>query len=186
MWEPWIGEIYRERRTLILGESCYDWDLNGVTHRPRPDHPQKVVKDAIDKLGDASTTMRKLTRAICRSESPKPEDAAKAWSRFAFTNYIPVSVGYGAAVRPSVEARALAAKEWAGLLDKLHPQTVIVLGKKLWSWMPPTQRQLSQNVEGYVLRDGTFAMCFAIPHPSRGPTWKEYASIITKVEAAGT
>jgi hypothetical protein len=182
MWKPWIGNSYLARRTLILGESCYDWDSLGVTYQPQPNHPCVVVRHAIENLRDASTTMRKLTRAICGASNPEPNQAAEAWNRFAFTNYIPVSVGYGAMNRPSAEAWGAAAKEWPALLKELRPRTVIVLGKEMWRRMPETQTQISGDVQGYALTDGTIAMCFAIPHPSRGPTWNKYSFLIAQAE----
>jgi hypothetical protein len=186
MWEPWIGQHYSERRTLLLAESCYDWDADGVSHKPQPDHPTFIVRDAIEALNETSNrtspTMLKLTRAICGCGDPTSQQASDAWRRFAFTNYVPTSVGHGASCRPSPKAWRHAAKEWPDLLNKLRPRNVIVLGKKMWCHMPEAQKIIDGNVQGYVLEGGNVAMCFATSHPSRGPGWKEYADFVAKAD----
>jgi hypothetical protein len=185
MWTPWIGSKYEQQKLLLLGESHYDWvdEETGILQRPEPDAPCMVVGESRVAPLKGAPTMIKLTRALCNGESPSPEQAAEAWDGVAFTNYIPVSVGLGPRPRPSPVAWRQAAEQWHRILERLKPRVVIVLGLTMWNNMPETQVIESDLVQGYSLENGDTAMCYAINHPARGPSWTEYAAFISK--AAG-
>jgi hypothetical protein len=186
MWQPWIGPAYRESKLLILGESCYDWVDDGETNYPQPDHPSLVVNEAQVAPGEGSLTMRKLTRALANCQTPTPAQASQAWNRVAYTNYIPVSVGFGADKRPTQSMWAQAEAEWPTLLETLKPNVVIVLGLKMWSRMPTTHSVVSETIQAYRLENGDLATCHATNHPSRGPAWAHYAAFIAQALPAAT
>jgi hypothetical protein len=67
------------------------------------------------------------------------------------------------------------------LLEQLKPKHMIVLGRELWGNMPlETDIVISDDVQGYRLSDGDFALCWAVDHPSssRALSWRGLASII--------
>ena len=124
----------------------------------------------------------KVCRAICRTDWPTVQQAQDAWQSVAFTNYIPTSVGEGPGIRPSDAAWKQAEREWPALLDRLKPRVIIVLGFAIWDYMPATDKAVDDKTQGYRLTDGSFAMCWATKHPSRGPSWTWYADFIVKAE----
>ena len=121
-------------------------------------------------------TLRKLTRAVCGLREPNALQSAAAWKRYAFTNYVPVSVSIGNTYRPTNEAWTQAEDEWDDVLRFVAPKAILVLGKGLWGHMPHTQIRLSKNIQGYALANGETAMCFAVPHTARGPAWSVFAA----------
>lgn len=184
MWMPWQGQGYAARKLLLLGESCYSWRENGELIHPQPDHPVMLAEWAMAEPNTTIGFLRKLTRALCGVETPTVEQAQAVWQSVAFTNYVPVAVGEGHAANPDRAAWAQAANELPDLLNMLSPRVVIVLGKDMWSRMPETQVIHGDLVQGYTLENGETAMCHVIAHPSRGPSWTEYASFIRDAEAA--
>ena len=46
MWDPWIGPGYKDRRLLLLGESCYSWvdKSTGELCHPDIDHPISLAR----------------------------------------------------------------------------------------------------------------------------------------------
>lgn len=184
MWLPWQGTNYAARRLLLLGESCYSWRENETLVHPQPDHPIMLAEWAMAEPNDSIGFLRKLTRALCGVERPSVEQAQVAWQSVAFTNYVPVAVGEGHAANPDRNAWRQAAEEWPDVLNLLHPRVVIVLGKEMWNRMPETQVVLGDLVQGYSFKSGQTAMCHVIAHPSRGPSWTEYAAFIEAAEQA--
>ena len=79
MWEPWIGSEYSQRKLLLLGESCYHWrGEDGELIHPQPDHPQMLVRWAMDDPPTNQRFMAKVTRAICRAPWPIVQQAQEA------------------------------------------------------------------------------------------------------------
>ncbi|SED40766.1 hypothetical protein SAMN05444161_3141 [Rhizobiales bacterium GAS191] len=71
-----------------------------------------------------------------------------------------------------------AGKGFQGLLDDLKPNTIIVLGKTMWSLMPDADIYLTKDVQGYKTDGGGMAMCWAVEHPSAGLSWRRLAQLI--------
>ena len=183
MWNPWVGSRYCPRRLLLLGESHHDWvnKDSGIFHRPEADAPCMVVGESREAPLKGAPTMIKLTRALCDSEALTPEQASEAWDTVAFTNYVPVSVGFGPHPAPNSAAWKQAEQEWPGVLELLKPRVVIVLGLRMWNKMPETQTVMSDLVQGYRLANGETAMCYAVRHPVRGgPGWEWYSAFIAR------
>jgi hypothetical protein len=192
MWVPWVGSRYSERRTLLLLQSCYDWkdDQSGEIIVPTQDHPRVLINHEVKNPLHNARTIIKLTRAVSGCERPSPEQAESGWNKYAYTNYIPVSDGFGPSARPRKDTWRQAKEEWPALLDQLKPKTIIVLGKQCWNKMPArTIRDDAANPfnyntlnEGYRLANGDVAMCYVIKHPSRGPSFMEYSKFILAAE----
>lgn len=193
MWNPWVGSRYAERRTLLLLESCYAWEDEESQEilLPTPDHPRVIVEAEIKKPLSNAQTINRLTRAVSGCQWPSPEQAEAAWNRYAYTNYVPVSVGLGSSARPTENAWKQAAEEWPTLISLLSPRTIIVLSKLCWGYMPTTQFRDSESNpfngnkcnEGYRLANGDVAMCYVIQHPSRGLSFMDYSNFILSAEA---
>lgn len=47
VWIPWRGPFYDDRRTLIVGESCYNWQGSHGTERPQIYHAVVLVSDQL-------------------------------------------------------------------------------------------------------------------------------------------
>jgi len=189
VWEPWIGPEYRKSATrlLLLAESCYNWvEHSSILNQPLHDHPSLIVGASQTLWPQNSRTMVKLTQALCKCATPSVEQATEEWNKVAFTNYVPTSVGDGAAARPNSLAWTQARRGWPTLLNTLDPQVVIILGFMMWSRMPPAPIYIEGNVQGYRLDNGGVAMGHATKHPARGPNWSAYSKFIAQaLEGAG-
>jgi len=176
-WEPWQGEDYRDNRLLLLGESAYSWD-DPVRGRvdPSPTHSVEMIEEAVGGKLHRFTGM--LTRALAGCCEPTGEQITAAWAKAAFTNYVPGTVGLGREARPKKEHWNKAREAFPQLLAELAPQTIIVLGKTMWSMMPDTQFYVTDLVQAYKLPDGGRAMCWAVDHPARGLSWEKLARVI--------
>jgi hypothetical protein len=184
MFEPWTGPNYERSRLLLLGESAHSWG-DGSEH-PSPRHSIELVEETIPDFAKATGFMRTLTRGIAGEETPDRAARAAAWNRVAFTNYVSGTVGDAARVRPASEMWQTAYEEFPALLDLLQPRTIIVLGLDMWERMPPTSLHLTKDVQGYRLKDGGMAMCWALNHPSAGLSWHRLSNVIAfAVFAAG-
>jgi len=183
MWNPWIGQRYQEGGLLLLGESCYDWhdEETGELRTPPVDHPSNSVRYVQQCFSKSSGTMRKLSRALCRCVAPSEEQAIDAWNEVAFTNFVPVSVGFGPKLRPSPAAWELARKEWPELLHEVKPRLVIVFGRGMWARLPQPHETETNYVRRYVYANKIDAVCHGTYHPSFGPSWVEFANLITRL-----
>lgn len=178
MFTPWKGNLYDRTRLLLLGESAYAWEEEGKRVDPSPAHSVECVEYAISDFG--GSFFRILTRALANEEYPTKDRRAQCWSLAAFNNFVPVSVGLGAGVRPTAEMWVQGHDEFRQMLDELMPLRIVVLGKETWDNMPEdTEPFITDNVQGYKLRSGETCLCWAVRHPSRfGAGWKDLAAII--------
>ena len=80
------------------------------------------------------------------------------------------------------------------VLDQLHPDLLIVWGKRLWDNLPSERWQDGEavNVEGYsvqngyyLLQDGGRVRTFCVYHPSTGYDWAYWHKVIKKVNGDG-
>ena len=183
MWQPWIGSQFAESRILLLAESCYDWqDKTGEWVFAKSNQPVENIEAVRVNPTDGAKTIKTLTRAICSSDRPISEQSSARWDRFAYTNYVPVSVGRGATVRPTKEAWSQAEQEWPFLLAHIQPKAILVLGKGLWGYMPETQDVRTKNIQAFAVPGAEMAWCFAVQHPAHGPSWSVYAAWIAALE----
>ena len=179
MPEPWIGPCFNETGLLLLGESAYSWEENGVLRHPSERHAIDLVQWTLDGFEQSNSFMRMLSRGITGTQTPSFAQLCHAWDRVAFTNYVAGSVGTGPRVRPS-NGMWLKARQFFldDTLRQLCPQRIVVLGRTMWSWMPDTTIVMTDDVQGYMNPDGSIAMCWAVNHPSRGLSWSKLAEIV--------
>ena len=181
MAEGWVGNEYGKNRLLLLGESAYSWLEGEEEMHPTPQHAKILVRLALE--GEQGPFMRKLTRGISGCFEPTPEQTAAAWNRVAFINYVDGTVGFGARVRPSEDQWHAAATAFPELMDRLRPRHVIVLGRTMWSRMPDTFIQITDDAQGWRLADRSVAMCWAVKHPSAGLSWSWLAQLVAYIES---
>ncbi|GBQ91595.1 hypothetical protein AA23498_1228 [Acetobacter nitrogenifigens DSM 23921 = NBRC 105050] len=152
-----------------------------------------LVENQLHEPAEKNGFMLKLTRALCNQTWPSPEDRQLAWQSVAFTNYVPVSVGYGARRRPAPAAWRQAADEWPDLLEKLSPRNIIILGLSLWDNMPSPKNaagavgkfpQRSPAVREYVTESGNVTRCWCHWHPSAGASADSLRDVIAEAENA--
>ena len=95
-WLPWIGKHYlkSEIKTLILGESTYNWAVKSdnrekVKDRINQDNHLRIVhkNNAIDFNGK-SPYARNIERAIFLKKRPKRSDANLLWGNVAYHNLV--------------------------------------------------------------------------------------------------
>lgn len=174
-WKPWIGRRFAELRLLLLGESAYSWLENGEVVHPSAEHSIGLVEELL--AGKPVKFMRTLSRGLTGEENPDAQRLQHVWDCVAFTNYVPGSVGEGAAIRPAPHMWDSATNLFPSLLAQLEPRRIIVLGKTMWSKMPPSDIYFTDDVQGYRLPSGRMAMCWAVDHP-RGLSWRNLAAVI--------
>ena len=95
MWIPWRGPVYDDRRMLIVGESCYNWDGPHGIECPQMYHPVALVSEQLTEPASPNRFMVKLSRAVTGTEWPNLARRLTGWRSVAFTNFIPITVGYG-------------------------------------------------------------------------------------------
>lgn len=177
--EPWIGNAYAHTGLLLLGESAYSWEEEGVVRHPSPYHATELVEWVKAGFSDANRFMRLLSRALSGTYEPSPEQLSTAWDRVAFTNYVPGTVGFGPRLRPSGKMWEAAERRFLNdLLPSLQPRRIIVLGRTMWGRMPERSSVINEDVQSYRNLDGTAAICWAVSHPSRGLSWSSLAAIV--------
>jgi hypothetical protein len=170
----------------LLAESCYDWtdESDGQINCPPPDHPRRTIEwlQGAD-IREMPATLRKLTRAVCNNANPSQQQRAEGWNKVAYTNFVPVSVGYGPKRRPSPLAWKRAEEEWITLLNALEPHKVIVLGLEMWGKMPTKDCIAYTDIKTYRLENGPSVRCYSARHPSRGPGWKIYSQMVAQASS---
>lgn len=193
---PAVGCCYekglRGQRLLILGESHYK-PTNSDDHRefkkefPLDDssYTRWIFRDHFTceeqrnwhRLFDQ--TLDGLL-AFSKSGRPDPVQAARAWRRVAFANYVQTFVGDGKHKRPDTnDFKSDTAKSGLrALIRELRPNRVLILGKQNWDGIPNIgmdeyraenrlrTRDLERDVWVYPYADG-FALATWIYHPSR-------------------
>jgi hypothetical protein len=194
-FQPWRGQHYTQgiegQRILILGESHY--------HRCEDDR-------ACDNLSDADRNARhsELTRNVVEwwkdhpHRSPLSHQIPKLfkmekkvfWESVAFYNYVQAFVGPTARVRPNEELwnESRNAEAFQAVLDRLQPDRILVLGKKLWANLPSEKPLLYRHPDGepglvvsndsgsyddsdrlcywYYARSGQKALAMPVMHPA--------------------
>ena len=176
MWIPWAGNDYTRNGTLILLESCYDWqeEKDGPWITPQPNHPNVIVRHVIEYFHEASTTMRKLARGLTNDYYPSSDAMRAAWDRVAFTNYIPVTVGQSASAPKTPAMWQVAQQEWLMLLDSIQPSVVLVCSFATWNHLPLLDGSTYSTKPRTYDRPHGPVTCYRHQHPAFGPKWEYY------------
>jgi len=184
----WKGANYTGR-LLVLGESAYPWTVRDSTDLkpPSEDHAIIMAHEIMRDFRQATPFLRKITRALSEEYAPTGSTICRIWNEISFMNYVCEPVRSGSnGHRPSKAQWDRAHDGFLQILNQLKPRRVVVLGYVMWSKMPETNHEVPEAdhnrkhpaPEAYQLADGTLAWCQALKHPSRGPSWEEYAADI--------
>jgi hypothetical protein len=195
--EPFVGDKYKKPGGLmLLGESFYPYDEDGQLCRPSGEtHSKNLVRwvttefEACRSGGQKIKFMVKLSRALTEQWSPDESTLHAAWGEVAFTNYISDAVGDGGPNPQPTEVQWQ--REYAAFpafLDKYRPGSLLVLGQKLWSRIPPRDTTLLNGVEAYCLADSSLCFCRVINHPSARQQLapSEYTAAIRELQCLHT
>ena len=181
-FKPWVGKHYDETKLLLLGESAYSWqDENDKLLDPSPDLPTDMVNEILDDFENANYMpfMKMLSRGLAGKKEPSKKLLRRIWHRVAFTNYVGGTVGKGPRKRPTRDMWEAAERDFRpNILNKIRPRRIIILGKVMWSNMPDPEVYMTDDVQGYLLEDGSVAVCWALDHPAAGLGWIRLADTI--------
>lgn len=164
-FDPWVGSQYQNGlngvRVLILGESHYG----------TPPERSGFTSAIINKYGQTkrsrffSTTQRLVSLDKNRGHIPSSE-RREFWDKVAFYNFVQEFVGTTSRLRPSQSQWERGAEPFIQTVTELAPQLIVVLGKKLKTYLPP---EINGVVYAYV------------KHPSgNGFTYKQFQPIVAK------
>jgi len=188
MWEPYLGTSFKDRRLLLLGESCYSWiDKAGERCHPQQDHPKLTVGWAIQDIPRTDHPLcQMMTRGLCGAYAPSLDARRAAWASVAFANYIPVTVGDNPRVRPKKAHWDQAANEWCDLLARVKPRNIVVIGKQLWDRLPHSDDEVADiaKVAVYRLTDNSPVTCRWMYHSAAGGSWRTLMATIEALETA--
>ena len=144
VFRPWMVDgplpTIQDRRVMILGESHYhdcenDQNCSGLNDAERHARHERLTIDVVGSWRE------KPHRSPISHRLPKLfglEDKNTFWQSVIFYNYLQVFAGPKARIRPSEEmwADSQNAEAFQEVSDKLEPDCILVLGKKLWSKLP--------------------------------------------------
>lgn len=187
-FEPWEGCYYSTRgilskKTLVLGESYYH----------RPNDKQLSAKSTIEfieaQIKDEWKMLyfTSIVRVFCDINGQiTPQEKSDFWHSVLHYVFVQECVGKAARERPTEpmwnDGKAL----FEEILKKYRPEFVLVLGRELWSHLPPGEKgpliQGARYVETvkYKLDSESNALAYGIPHPSSGRFsanyWRPYVA----------
>jgi hypothetical protein len=92
-WLPWIGKKFNaaKKRTLILGESTYNWSPKNeqvIERIKSKDHLRILHQNHALQINRKSKYVRNIERAIFQSKNPLPADKEMLWSTVAYHNLV--------------------------------------------------------------------------------------------------
>ncbi|WP_041608898.1 hypothetical protein [Thiomonas arsenitoxydans] len=134
-FQPWVGGAFEEglwgRRTLILGQSHYQWDSDvPVT----ADLTRQCIEE--QRSGEDSVAHWTKIAMVAIGHAPTLDEKRRFWDSVAYANFIQESVGHGPRVGPKSEMIEAAKEPFLATLEVLRPDVVWVLGYTLWNWLP--------------------------------------------------
>jgi hypothetical protein len=187
-FRPWIGDNYSAgfcgRRVLVLGESHYQWD-QGV------DAYEELTNDCIREQIDGEWSKSFWTNIVITflNRNPTLEDKSEFWHSVVFYNYVQEFAGFGPRISPTSEMWLASEPAFWEVLDLLRPQSIIVLGYRLWSNLPdigdrgphistaPQEWTWWYPLGKSVLR----ALAYGIRHPASGFSGRAWHPHVMKV-----
>lgn len=173
--EVWVGDRYNKgfflgKRVLVLGESHYEWEGRDI---PTSEMTIYCVKTHIqDRSKRAPVFWRKIDEMFFGYE-PTLNEKEELWSSLAFTNYV-ARVLEDRKSRPTLAMWRESEEEFKRLLMTIRPNFVLVLGRELWTHLPPENTK-GPEITGakrsetcyYTMNElGSRALAYSTDHPS--------------------
>lgn len=198
-WWPWVGAQFSSSlvRTMLVGESVYDWDPTGSKFKRRyaaTDGLRITHRNHALKFRRKSRYVRNIERAIFCTAEPTVEQKQRLWSSVAYHNLVLVPL----ASRRRRPTHPHYLKGWQELLDLCRLMAVdqcLVYGledikvqalKEAVALRGGTCaiRSVTTNVSRFSPRvgtvtDDTFSLkLLFIRHPSAFFSWRRWAPVI--------
>lgn len=164
---PWIGKdyeaglSYNEGGELVYGDDCGLGKrilVLGERHYGAEDFESNFTRDVINDFLSNKPRERwmnffvKFERSLACNFTKK-EDSIKIWNHLAFYNYIQRSFG-PATKLPNPEDYTKAENCFFNLLKVIKPSLVIVLGERLYQYLPSSYEPLGfVGSEGVTIND---------------------------------
>lgn len=183
---PWVGQNYADGlngiKTLILGESHYQWECGRDINEWR-EVTQRLVQEQVDGPFTKAFWTKIVIAFI--GHSPTQDEKKKFWSSVVFYNYVQESAGDAPRIAPKRESWASSEDAFLEVLETLKPDFILILGDRLTGNLSRFLTERSIDIQG-ANRTATFKMrtssnshgiAYPILHPSRGfngRTWKPF------------
>jgi hypothetical protein len=165
-YTPWVGAEYPNTKTLIISESAYSWEGDdGEVYHPSPNHAVETVEECINEL-PTNRYVRQITRAICGKNDPSMIERRSAWAQYAYSIYIPDTVGIGPGGHRTPAMWAAGAQQFLSLINDFDVEKVVITGLTAWGMMPDCEVYLTDELQAYRRRNGRLTWCLAVPHPA--------------------
>lgn len=196
---PWVGVNYKDTnlKTLVLGESVYDWNPKDPSSAGRisdSDNLRKLHKAHAFDFKRNSKFVRNIERAIYSKKTPTNEEKAEFWSSVVYHNLVS-RVIKTKKHRPAYVDYYFGWKTFDKLTSVFDVDQVIVYGlesvkikafKDYFKDAGITHLQ-SSNLEKVgrfkpkkfiIEKDGRNISILFIRHPSAFFSWKKWSSVI--------
>ena len=179
---PWVGEDYYKQtsKLLVVAESHYaDWSP-----------PPTFTIDLTRAYQNGLWKHRFWTQIsqVITGEAHSQIDKQAFWKTLALYNFIQVIVGDSPGVAPTPEMIKAAHTPFSQVLDKLKPNYILVLSKRLWGSLPSDGQQGDPLRVGNDMREtlifpysGGEAVATWLPHPSypfSAPKWHPWVNAL--------
>jgi len=187
---PWVGRNYAARfnglRTLILGESHYQWEA-GISI----DDDRNCTIDRVEEQLEGCTgAFWTKTASAVLGKKPTLDEKKHFWNSVAFYNYVQESAGFGPRIRPSAQSWEVSKVPFMEVLESLRPELIIALGYRLWEMLPDLDGYEGPRIETapqkrtwvYPYSEGR-TLLYTIRHPSSGFNYISWHQHI--IQAAG-
>lgn len=168
---PWIGKLYedgvRGRKIAICGYSHWrnpDEDMDGQGEEFEAERTCRTIEAVI--TGEENFSFFTQIRNYFGFEHH-----VDFWPRVIFFNFVPSSIGLDVEryKKASHEQDAHGRKRVIDILNKYHPDDLVVFTRKGWNAFPPTLEDAAEiypnQWQTYKLSDETQVRVFALRHP---------------------
>lgn len=201
-WLPWVGGNFESLsvRTMLLGESVYDWSPGTDACRNRYAHPNGLrithTNHALNFERD-SAYVRNIERAIFQEASPSKEKKLSLWKSVAYHNLV-LDLLPSKKHRPSSEQYVAGWRALFPLCQKLGVQQCVVYGLErpkrralndvlvdnkadfFWRKIAVPKSKSNAHVLQCVLPCGQTLKLIFIRHPSAFFSWRNWSSVLAQ------
>ena len=176
LFNPWKGSNYEcgfgGLRTLVLGESHYQWDAE-ISIDGDPNLTIGLVNDQLS--GEETKAFWTKIAIAFLNRKPSLEDKIDFWNAVAFYNYIQQSAGDGPRIAPPKASWKDSEEAFKEVVELLKPQFILILGMRLWYGLPdltgdfgPILNDATQEKTWVYYHSQGRALAYYIKHPSTG------------------
>lgn len=186
-FKPWIGSHYGQcgingKAVLILGESIY---------RCAKTSPRRCIELIENNCSGAESHKfyTNIYLACMGPDAPRQRENKRAfWDRVSFINYVDDVVEGGSRHAPDGLSIEKAKRDWKNVLAALEPHLIVVLGRRLWGFLPPPDCEGRFAVDGLSWTpplniyevDGKSSKATFMFHPSTGFSSRWWNPVISR------